>query len=90
MQRMRAPLCSFPTLATDDPIPCPGDPVVPLPRCGDATTLPPLWERPIPEGTPAPWTLIGTSVCASPADVTPAMVLTAFRRLPLSPGELVV
>ena len=81
MQRMRAPVCPFATLATGDPIPCPGDPVVPLPRCGDATTLPPLWERPIPEGTPAPWTLIGTSVCASPADVTPAMVLTAFRRL---------
>ena len=90
MQRMRAPVCPFATLATGDPIPCPGDPVVPLPECGDAATLPPLWERPVPDSTPAPWTLIGTSACASPADVTPAMVLAAFRRLPLSPSDLVV
>lgn len=90
MQRMRAPLCPSGTLSSGDPLPCPGDPVVPLPECGDAATLPDLWERPEPDGLPGPWQLIGPPVCATPADVTPAMVLTAFRRLPLAPSALVV
>ncbi|HEY0118177.1 MAG TPA: PKD domain-containing protein [Cellulomonas sp.] len=72
------------------PIPCAGDPVVPLPECGDAATLPDLWERPVPDALPGPWRHIGPSVCAKSADVTPAMVLAAFRRLPLAPSPLVV
>ena len=90
MQRMRAPQCPAAVAPTGAPIPCPGDPVAPLPECGDAATLPELWERPVPDAVPGPWHLVGPSVCAAPADVTPAMVLTAFRRLPLAPSPLVV
>jgi hypothetical protein len=64
--------------------------VPPLPECGDAATLPELWERPVPDAVAGPWQLIGPALCAAPADVTPAMVLAAFRRLPLAPSPLVV
>lgn len=90
MQRMRAPRCPPAVAPTESPVPCPGDPVVPLAECGDAATLPELWERPDPDAVPGPWRLIGPTVCAAPSDVTPAMVLAAFRRLPLAPSPLVV
>ncbi len=90
MQRMRAPSCPPGTLSSGKPLPCPGDPVPPLPECGDAVTLPELWERPVPDAVVGPWRLIGPPVCAAPADVTPAMVLAAFRRLPLAPSPLLV
>lgn len=89
-QRIRAPLCDLATTVNGTPTPCPGNPVVPLPECGDAATLPPLWERPDPDYAVGPWELIGVSGCAAPADVTPAMVLAEFRRLPLAPSPLVV
>jgi hypothetical protein len=90
MQRMRAPVCPFGSQGTGTATPCPGDPVVPLPECGDAATLPDLWERPEPDRVVGPWRHIGPPVCATPADVTSAMVLNAFRRLPLAPSPLVV
>lgn len=90
LQRMRAPICPTGTENTGNPLPCPGDPVEPLPQCGAAATLPPLWERTVPDAVPTPWRLIGTRTCATEADVTPAMVLSAFRRLPLASSPLVV
>ncbi len=90
MQRMRAPQCPPATAPTGAPVPCPGDPVVPLVECGDAATLPMLWERPVPDALPGPWRPVGPAVCATPSDVTPAMVLAAFRRLPLTPTPLLV
>jgi len=91
LQRMRAPACPLdPNDALGTERPCPGDPVVPLPECGNAATLPPLWERTVPDAVAGGWRLVGWSVCARPADVTPAMVASAFRRLPLTPSVLVV
>jgi hypothetical protein len=90
LQRMRAPICPLGTNSQGAQVPCPGDPVVPLPECGDAATLPPLWERAVPDAVVTAWRLVGPPVCASAADVTPAMVLSAFRRLPLAPSPLVV
>jgi hypothetical protein len=90
LQRMRAPICPLGANSQGAQIPCPGDPVVPLPECGDAATLPPLWERAVPDAVVTPWRLVGPPVCASSADITPAMVLSAFRRLPLAPSPLVV
>ena len=90
LQRMRAPVCPRGTGHTGAPLPCPGDPVEPLPECGDAATLPPLWESAVPDAVVTPWRLVGPAVCARPADITPAMVLAAFRRLPLAPSPLVV
>jgi hypothetical protein len=54
MQRMRAPVCPRGTGSTVNPLPCPGDPVPPLPACGDAATLPELWERPVPDAVAGP------------------------------------
>ena len=88
LQRMRAPVCPRGTGHTGAPLPCPGDPVEPLPECGDAVTLPPLWESAVPDAVVTPWRLVGPAVCARPADITPAMVLAAFRRLPLAPPPL--
>jgi hypothetical protein len=91
LQRMRAPVCPLaPNDALGTERPCPGDPVVPLPECGDTATLPPLWERTVPDEVASGWRLVGWSVCARPADVTPTMVGSAFRRLPLTPSPLVV
>lgn len=90
MQRMRAPVCPVDRWASGTPMPCPGDPVVQLPECGELATLPPLWERPQPEGVPGPWIQIGGSRCAATADLTPAMVAAEFRRLQLTPSPLTV
>ncbi len=90
MQRIRAPECAADIYHTGGPQPCPGDPVVALPECGELATLPPLWERPQPEGLPGPWTQIGGARCASAADLTPALVAAEFRRLPLTPSALTV
>lgn len=91
LQRMRAPACPIdPSNAWGAEQPCPGDPVVPLPECGDAATLPPLWERTAPDTVAGGWRFVGKSACARPQDVTPAMVASAFRRLPLAPSPLVV
>ncbi len=87
---MRAPICPLGPHAAGPQLPCPGDPVEPLPECGDAATLPPLWEAAVPDAVVTPWRLVGPAVCATPADITPAMVLSAFRRLPLAPSPLVV
>jgi hypothetical protein len=61
-----------------------------MPQCGDAATLPPLWERTTPDAVAGAWRLVTDWSCASPADVTPAMVEAAFRRLPLAPSALIV
>lgn len=90
MWRIRAPQCSWDAPGTAVALPCPGDPVVPLPECGDLTTVPPLWERTAPDAIPGPWVRIEPSRCAAATDVTPAMVLAEFRRLPLAPSPLVV
>ncbi len=90
LQRMRAPICPLGTNSLGTQVPCPGDPVEPLAECGDAATLPPLWERAIPDAVATAWRLVGPTVCASAADVTPGSVLSAFRRLPLAPSPLVV
>ena len=89
-QRMRAPLCADPVDGNGNPVLCIGDPAPPLPECGDAATLPPLWERTAPDAVAGPWRMIDDSSCAAPVDVTPATVLAAFRRLPLAPSPLVV
>ncbi len=89
-QRVRAPICPLGNNSLGTLTPCPGDPVEPLPECGDAATLPPLWERIMPDAVVTHWRLVGPAVCATPADVTPAMVLSAFQRLPLTPSPLVV
>lgn len=90
MQRMRAPICPLGANSLGTEVPCPGDPVEPLAECGDAATLPPLWERAAPDAVVSPWRHVGPPVCASAGDVTPGMVLSAFRRLPLVPSPLVV
>ena len=88
--RMRAPMCPAGSQDTATPLPCPGDPVVPLPQCPDAATLPPLWEAAAPDAVVTAWRLIGPSVCATSAGITPAMVASAFRRVPLTPSTLAV
>jgi len=87
---MRAPVCPRGGTSLGALTPCIGDPVVPLPECGDRATLPDLWEQTAPEAVVGAWRHIGPPVCASAADITPGMVLSAFRRLPLAPSPLVV
>lgn len=90
LQRMRAPICPRGGDSLGALTPCPGDPVVPLTECGDRATLPDLWEMTAPDAVAGSWRHVGPPVCASAADITPAMVLSAFRRLPLAPSPLVV
>ena len=87
---MRAPVCPRGGDSLGALTPCIGDPVVPLPECGDRATLPDLWEQTAPEAVVGAWRHIGPPVCASAADITPGMVLSAFRRLPLAPSPFVV
>lgn len=87
---MRAPICPRGDDSLGALTPCIGDPVVPLPECGDRATLPDLWEQTAPEAVVGAWRHIGPPMCASAADITPGMVLSAFRRLPLAPSPLVV
>lgn len=91
-QRIRAAVCLWGLSGTGEQLPCPGDRVVQLEECGDAATLPPLWQRtrPAESSTWGPWQLVGPPVCAAPATVTPDMVLTELRRLPLRPSTLVM
>ncbi len=88
--RMRAPICPRGGDSLGALTPCPGDPVVPLPECEDRATLPDLGEMTAPDAVVGAWRHVGPPVCASAADITPGMVLSAFRRLPLTPSPLVV
>jgi len=92
LQSIRAPVCIDRGGAGTARYPCPGDPVIPLEECGDAATLPPLWQRtrPTAQDEWTAWEVVGTAVCATQADITPGMVLAEFRRLPLEASGLVV
>jgi hypothetical protein len=91
-QSVRAPVCQWENITTRRPMPCPGDPVAPVAGCSDGTALPPLWQRTrADEGSAwSAWEIVGPATCAAPAQITPAMVLAEFRRLPLAPSGLVV
>lgn len=91
-QFLRAPICQWVQIGTGSELPCVGDPVPPLEGCDPAATLPPLWQRARPDADASwgAWELVGPPACATAAEITPAMVLAEFRRLPLEPSRLVV
>lgn len=91
-ESMRAPVCQWEQIGTGLPIPCPTDPTPALVDCPPEDTRPSLWRRARATEAAAwgAWTLVGPPVCATRATVTPEMVLTELRRLPLTPSGLVV
>lgn len=90
---LRAEACGALSAAEGYRWPCADDRVVDHSDvCGDLPVLLPLWERTrTSERAPwSGWTMVEDLTCGGRALPTPELVLTEFRRLPITPSALVV